>query len=167
MKLKKYSDFVKTNEEVMLDAPTAAEPVVKPQEPITKPKEPITRPTPPSIVPDYTESDMPSPAKAELPEEEGGEYVGQKMLAELAEKLGVEVGEDGSIDYNGKKINFYSETEMFHIDNKKFATVDEVVNYLETLVGDESKLSDVDEDEYEKGDMPFESKSYRNSRKRK
>lgn len=91
MIIKRYNQFVKTNEEVEL----AAEPVVKPQDPTTLPAEPITRPTPPSILPDYTESDMPAPAKAELPEEEGGEYIGQKMMADLSQKLGVEISADG------------------------------------------------------------------------
>lgn len=162
MIIKKYNQFVKTNEEVEL----AAEPVVKPQEPTTLPAEPITRPTPPSILPDYTESDMPAPAKAELPEEEeGGEYVGQKMMTDLSQKLGVDISEDGSINYEGKKINFYSETEKFHVDNKKFSTVEEVLSYLNTELMD-TRLSDVDEDEYHKGDLPFESKSYRFLRKR-
>jgi len=66
----------------------------------------------------------------ELPEEEGGEYMGQKMMADLASELGAEIGTDGSINHNGKKINFYSETEMFHVDKKKFKTADEVINYL-------------------------------------
>jgi len=66
----------------------------------------------------------------ELPEEEGGEYMGQKMMVDLASELGVEIGTDGSINHNGKKINFYSETEMFHVDKKKFKTADEVINYL-------------------------------------
>ena len=66
----------------------------------------------------------------ELPEEEGGEYQGQMLLNQLANELGTEVDSDSSINYEGKKINFYSETEKFHVDNKKFSTVEEVVDYL-------------------------------------
>ena len=66
----------------------------------------------------------------DLPEEEGGEYQGQMLLNQLANELGTEVDADGSINYEGKKINFYSETEKFHVDNKKFSTAEEVVNYL-------------------------------------
>ena len=62
-------------------------------------------------------------------EEEGHQYIGSKMLGELADKLGAEVS-NNSIMYNGKKINFYSETEKFHVDRKKFKTADEVVEYL-------------------------------------
>ena len=62
--------------------------------------------------------------------EEDDSYIGTKMLNELADKLGVKVV-DGAINYNGTKINFFSETEKFHIGKKKFATVDEVVNFLE------------------------------------
>ncbi len=63
-------------------------------------------------------------------EEEGNQYIGNKMLKELANKLGAEVI-NNSVVYDGKKINFFSETEMYHVDRKKFKTVDEVVNYLQ------------------------------------
>lgn len=66
----------------------------------------------------------------ELPEEED-EYNGQILMSELSSKLGVPIETDGSINYKGKKINFYSETENFHIDNKKFKTIDEVISFLE------------------------------------
>ena len=52
------------------------------------------------------------------------------LLNQLANELGTEVDSDSSINYEGKKINFYSETEKFHVDNKKFSTVEEVVDYL-------------------------------------
>lgn len=61
--------------------------------------------------------------------EEEDEYVGQKLLEELAEKLGAEVV-NNQIQYEGKTINFYSETEKFHIGKKKFSTPDEVINFL-------------------------------------
>ena len=57
------------------------------------------------------------------------QYIGNILLNELAEKLGVEVI-DNHVEYNGKIINFYSETEMFHVDKKRFKTVEEVVDYL-------------------------------------
>lgn len=62
-------------------------------------------------------------------EEEEGEYIGTKLLNELAEKLGVEVV-DNKIEYNGMEINFYSEDEKFHIGREKFETVDEVLEFL-------------------------------------
>ena len=57
------------------------------------------------------------------------EYIGTKLMKELADELGTEIV-DNKIEYEGKTINFYSETEKFHIDNKKFSTVEEVVDYL-------------------------------------
>jgi hypothetical protein len=62
-------------------------------------------------------------------EEEGNEYEGTKLMKDLAEKLGAEIS-NNSIEYNGKKINFFSETESFHVDNKKFKTADDVLKYL-------------------------------------
>ena len=154
--IKRYNQFIKgkTNEDF-----TLADPAVKPATPEVLPGI-EERPAPPSIVPDEQQSDLPAPAKAELPEEEGGEYVGQKMMAELADTLGVNIESDGSINYEGQKINFYSETEKFHIGKEKFDSVESVVKHLENSKPEE-KLSDIDEDEYEKGDMPFESKSYK------
>ena len=61
--------------------------------------------------------------------EEEDEYIGHKLLEELAKKLGTEVV-DNQVEYNGEKINFYSETEKFHVGKKKFKTADEVVDYL-------------------------------------
>jgi len=65
-----------------------------------------------------------------LEEEEGDGYIGQRMIQDLADALDVQPEADGSVIYNGQKINFFSETEMFHIGSMKFETVDEVVNYL-------------------------------------
>lgn len=84
-------------------------------------------------VEDIIESDIESPINNESPivdaTEEEGEYIGTKQLKSLANALGVEVV-DNCVNYEGKKINFYSETEKFHIDSKKFKTVDEVLDYL-------------------------------------
>ena len=38
--------------------------------------------------------------------------------------------EDGKVRYEGKEIIFPSETEMYHVDRKKFETIEEVLNYL-------------------------------------
>ncbi len=158
--IKRYNQFVKgkTNEDF-----TFADPAVKPATPEVLPGI-EERPTPPSIIPDEQQSDLPAPAKAELPEEEGGEYIGQKMMSELAQALGVDIESDGSVNYDGQKINFFSETEKFHIGREKFDTVDAVINYLEKTnkpTETTDRLSDVDEDEYERGDISFESKSYK------
>jgi hypothetical protein len=51
-------------------------------------------------------------------------------LQELADKLGTEVV-NGKVEYKGKTIIFPSETDMYHVDDKKFETSDDVVNYLE------------------------------------
>ena len=36
--------------------------------------------------------------------------------------------------YNGEKINFYSETEKFHIGKRKFDTLEDVLKYLKPEV---------------------------------
>ena len=114
---------------------------------------------------------------AELPEEEGGEYQGQILLNQLANELGTEVDTDGSINYEGKKINFFSETEKFHVDGKKFSTAEEVVNYLGSapMTSDEEdemtgeregeRKAGLDEIENFEDENPFESKSYKSTRK--
>ncbi len=120
----------------------------------------------------------------EMEEEEGGDIYGLK-LKEVADKLGVDVV-NGRVEYNGKKIIFPSETEMYHVGNKKFKTSDEVVSYLENESGrladeeaDNMKLDDspkditeaeadreADEmDEDERYAVMEESKSYKNTRK--
>lgn len=99
----------------------------------------------------------------EQPEEEGDIY--QNKLQELSSALGTEV-EDGKIMYNGKKIIFPSETEMFHVDGKKFKTVEEVVNYLEG--SEERPSTQMERDLVEEPEMELElqeSKSYKNTRK--
>jgi hypothetical protein len=55
-------------------------------------------------------------AMNEEPEEEY-EFQGDKMLQELANRLGSKI-ENNMINYNGKKIEFYSETEAIAIDRK-------------------------------------------------
>lgn len=63
-------------------------------------------------------------------EEESGTYKGTLLMQELADMLGSEVI-DNEIEYDGKIINYYSETENFHVDGEKFETPGEVVEYLE------------------------------------
>lgn len=63
-------------------------------------------------------------------EEESGEYQGTVLMKQLAEMLGTEVT-NNEIDYNGQKIHYYSETEMFHIGKNKFETPQEVVEFLQ------------------------------------
>ena len=86
------------------------------------------------------EDEEPNEISDEEDEEEGYQYLGSKMLTELADKLGAKVI-NNSIEYNGKKINFFSETEMYHVDRKKFKTSDEVVDYLNSESGEQRDLS--------------------------
>ena len=75
-------------------------------------------------------------------EEEGNEYEGTKLMKELADKLGVKV-ENGMINFNGKKIEHFSETGSFAIDRKpqivkdnnepRAMTVDEVGEKLKSI----------------------------------
>jgi len=161
--IKRYNEFVsgKVNEEFDMDAMEA--PIV--EEPIAD-----------------TESEVEAPVADELPEEEGGEYQGQILLNQLANELGTEVDADGSINYEGKKINFFSETEKFHVDGKKFSTPEEVVNYLggsnespehiHTHEHEEEPSFDESEGDLARRDLEdemgtFESKSYRHTRLKK
>lgn len=66
-------------------------------------------------------------------DEEDGVDIYSSNMNKLAEMLGVEVDETNVINYNGKQIIFPSETEMFHVDKKKFKTAKEVVDYLEKV----------------------------------
>ena len=163
--IKRYNEFVsgKVNEDVEMRDPMIEEPIANTET-----------------------SEVEEAPVAELPEEEGGEYQGQMLLNQLANELGTEVEADGSINYEGKKINFYSETEKFHVDNKKFSTVEEVVNYLGStpMTSDEedemtgeregerragSDIEEVEDDveDWNNEDEKFESKSYRHTRLKK
>lgn len=62
-------------------------------------------------------------------EEEEGSDIYNKRLKEVADELGTEVT-NGKVIYDGKEIIFPSETEMYHVDRKKFKTSQEVINYL-------------------------------------
>jgi hypothetical protein len=108
--------------------------------------------------------DLESEEMEEEMEEEGGDVYANK-LQEVADKLGSEVT-NGKVEYNGQKIIFPSETEMFHVGNKKFKTADEVVTFIE---GESNKLADKEFDEMDEDERYAmkvgESKSYKNTRK--
>jgi hypothetical protein len=90
----------------------------------------------------------------QVPEEEEYDYVGNKLMNDLAKKLGTKVA-NNEINYNGEKINFYSETEKFHIGKRKFDTLEDVLKYLKTEV------------EPELEEMPMESLRYRRTMRNK
>jgi hypothetical protein len=187
--IKKYNQFVKgINEEFEMGEGQPA-PVTRPAEPTTTPDTPTRpRPTRPGITPTEVPSEEDAPLaygygdSNDLPEEEGGEYQGQMLLNQLANELGTEVEADGSINYEGKKINFYSETEKFHVDNKKFSTAEEVVDYLggsneptensHSHEHEEEPSFDETEGDLARRDLEdemgaYESKSYRHTRLKK
>jgi len=104
--LKKFGSFI--NEDLENNMPI--------ESPMGAPVEPKT-----STIVDETE------------EEEEDKY--GKMLKDLAKSLGTEVVKDDKsgalcVKYEGKTINVYSEDDKYHVDKKKFTTVDEVVSYL-------------------------------------
>lgn len=186
--IKRYNQFVKgINEEFEMGDGQPA-PVTRPSEPTTTPDTPTRpRPTRPGITPTEVPSEEDAPLaygygdSNDLPEEEGGEYQGQMLLNQLANELGTEVDADGSINYEGKKINFYSETEKFHVDNKKFSTAEEVVDYLGGSKAPENAYTHEHEEESSfdetEGDLArrdledemgaYESKSHRHTRLKK
>jgi len=68
----------------------------------------------------------------DLEEEEEDRDIYSLKLKELGEKLGVEI-EDGKLNYEGKVIIYPSETEMYHVNKRKFKTSEEVVAYLKNI----------------------------------
>lgn len=111
-----------------------------------------------------------------LDEEEGVDLYTSK-LKELADALGTEV-KDGKVEYEGKQIIFPSETEKYHVGNKKFNTVEEVVSFLnggnsqvqsrpEKNIDLEGDFSLEREDEFSMDEEELESKSYKNRRFKK
>lgn len=134
MGIKKYNQFIK--EELTMAAPAPVETPV--ETPTTTP-----RPSRPSIIP----TERPGTQDAPLAET-GDKY--SMMLKKLADELGTEVV-DNSVEYNGKKINVYSEDEKYHIGGvKKGMNFEEVISHFEKNSEPESQL---------------ESKSYKNTRK--
>jgi hypothetical protein len=71
----------------------------------------------------------PLPSDDGYEEEEVHEYKGTILMKELADKLGEKVI-DNQIHYGDKVINYYSETEKFHIGKQKFSTIEEVLDFL-------------------------------------
>ena len=121
--IKKYNQFVKTNE----NAPTPSRPSVTP-ETIPAPTEtPSTpRPSRPSVIPTEEPGvkDNPLAYGDELDAVEGG-------LAGLAELLGTSVS-GNVINYEGHKIDQPSETGKFRVDDIDLKTddIEKVVAYL-------------------------------------
>lgn len=146
--LKKFDSYIKEDLEPQVMPAPSTNPTPAPTiEPGTRPSRP-ERPSPirrdrPAVEPD------PQANLVDYTEEEESDdvYFGKKLMDELAEALGTEVV-NNMIEYNGKKINFYSETEKFHVDKKKFSTVDEVLNYLQV---EPTNNMGEDEDDFETG----------------
>lgn len=175
--IKRYNQFVKENinEDFQMAEPAtepAPAPTTKPGTKEEPTQDPSEKPGKPSPFKKDRKSPIPAPSKAHV-EEEIGEYQGTRMLKELSDIIGAQLNDDNSIDYEGKKINYFSEDEKFHIGKEKFDTVDDVVDYLESGISNETDIEDYDddsidmEDEFIEEEEPEEvyqneSKSYRN-----
>lgn len=59
-------------------------------------------------------------------------YKGYIELEKLAELIGTEIKEN-KIDFQGKVITAPSETNMIHIDKKRFKTAENALEYLTNL----------------------------------
>ena len=164
MAIKKYNQFVKTNEEFVespsfdtKQAPSRPERGTEtmPGRPGTTPS---TRPSRPSVVPGKRPSEEDAPLASN-----DDEYIGTKKMKELADALPDAKLESGTLYYDGKEINFYSETEKFHIGKHKFNDVKDVLNFL----GKKEEVKSERDFEDEQMDPEFEAKSYRVSRRNK
>ena len=164
MAIKKYNQFVKTNEEFVetpsfdtKQAPSRPERGTEtmPGRPGTTPS---TRPSRPSVVPGKKPSEEDAPLASN-----DDEYIGTKKMKELADALPDSKLESGTLYYDGKEINFYSETEKFHIGKHKFNDVKDVLNFL----GKKEEVKSERDFEDEQMDPEFEAKSYRVSRRNK
>jgi hypothetical protein len=164
MAIKKYNQFVKTNEEFESPSFDTKQAPARPERgtetmPGRPGTTPSTRPTRPTVVPGKRPSEEDAPLASK-----DDEYIGTKKMKELVEALGPEAKlENGTIYYDGKEINFFSETEKFHIGKHKFDDVKDVLNFLGTK---EEVISERDFED-EKMDPEFEAKSYRFTRKNK
>ena len=124
MKLKRYDQYI--NEDLTDMRPEMEIPEMEEEMPGAEMEE-ETVDGDSNVPPMNTEADE---IVDEDPEEEY-EFQGEKMLDELANRLGVKV-ENNMINYNGKKIEFFSETEAIAIDRKgKYKTANEVISKLE------------------------------------
>jgi len=164
MAIKKYNQFVKTNEE-FVDTPSfdTKRETSRPERGIeTIPGRPgttpSTRPSRPSVVPGKRPSEEDAPL-AKNPTE----YIGDVKIRELLKELGPDAKfENGTIYYDDKEINFYSETEKFHIGKNKFDDVEDVLKFL-----NKEEVKSERDFEDEQMDPEFEAKSYRFTRKSK
>ena len=175
--IKKYNQFV--NEELEFGAgdpaPTRRETETPTRPDTDRPTAP--RPTRPGSIPDDVPSEQDNPLAKNVPFE--GEFDGEveeedPYIAKLKElavalKLGEDVVQNNRIilkknpEDKGKEITFPSETGKFHVDRKKFDTVEQVVSYLDGgATPNAPKLEDED-----RIDPEFEAKSYRFSRREK
>lgn len=168
--IKKYNQFV--NEE--LDFGTEQEPTRRETETPTRPdtdRPTRPRPTRPGVIPDDVPSEQDNPLAKNNPseqdfdgEEEEQEDVYSRRLKELAQALGLESDavQNNKLEFDGKEIIFPSETEKFHVDRKKFDTVEQVVDYLQG--GSTERVAPKLEEE-DRIDPEFEAKSYKFSRR--
>ena len=163
--IKKYNQFVddKINEE-FVGEPTLGPSTAPARETETAPTRttpaPTTRPsrpTRPSVIPGQRPSEEDAPL-ASL--EEKDFYASQLNNLAIALGLDEDAVVDNTLEYEGKEIIFPSETEKFHVDGKKFNTVEDTVAYLQ---GNKSvpKLED------DRIDPEFEAKSYKFTRSEK
>lgn len=135
MKLKRYDDFL--NEDL---TPMAGEVEDFTEEGPEMADEVIPEPQP-EMEDEVIPQPEPEMEDEQMEPEEEYQFQGSQLLDELANRLGAKV-ENNQINYNGKKIEYFSETRSFAIDrkpqvkkNKKGQTepmtVDEVVSQLE------------------------------------
>lgn len=173
--IKKYNQFV--NEELDFGPEQAPAPTRRETETPTRPdtdRPTRERPTRPGSIPDDVPSEQDNPLAKNVPfeqefdgevEEEEQEDIYSSRLKELAQALGLESDavQNNKLEFDGKEIIFPSETEKFHVDRKKFDTVEQVVSYLEG--GDTTKAPKLEDED--RIDPEFEAKSYRFSRREK
>ena len=87
--------------------------------------------------PSMPEKEMPEseiePVEMSGEEEESGDYHGSVGMEKIANALGEKI-QGNEIMHDGHKINFFSETEMYHVDKKKFKTPEEVIDFMKNHV---------------------------------
>ena len=89
--------------------------------------------------PENSDKEMPSEDESKMDhsamgeEEEGGDYHGSVGMQKIAKALGEEL-QGNEIMHDGHKINFFSETEMYHVDKKKFKSPQEVIDFMNNHV---------------------------------
>jgi hypothetical protein len=181
--IKRYNQFV--NEELDFGPEQAPAPTRRETETPTRPdtdRPTAPRPTRPGVIPDDVPSEQDNPLAKNNPfdggdggftgdrsqefdgEEEEQEDVYSSRLKELAQALGLESDavQNNKLEFDGKEIIFPSETEKFHVDRKKFDTVEQVVDYLQ---GGSSERVAPRLEEEDRIDPEFEAKSYKFSRR--